>query len=214
MRNKDSIQLFVATDLHYLSCNLMDDGPAFQRCMEYDGKLTRYSHQILQALVNQTIQNKPDGLILSGDLTFNGEMQSLLEIKDQLSIIQKHGIPVYVIAGNHDIDYMNAREYQGNQSHYVPSVSADEFKNQMKDFGYEQALSKDKDSMSYLAKISKQLVLLMMDCNTRKPKQRCLMKLCSGCINKSNGPKGIICKLSVFPIKMYCHNPYCCQMGF
>lgn len=170
MKNQESIQLFIATDLHYLSNQLMDDGPAFQRAMEYDGKLTRYSNQILKALVNRTIEQKPDGLIISGDLTFNGEKQSLLEVKDQLLKIQEHGIPVYVIAGNHDIDYANARKYAGNQSFYVPTVSTDEFKEEMKSFGYEQALSKDKDSMSYFVKVSKKLALLMIDCNTRKPR--------------------------------------------
>ena len=45
---------------------------------------------------------KADGLILSGDLTFNGEKKSHEELAEKFKKVEKSGAPVMVIPGNHD----------------------------------------------------------------------------------------------------------------
>ena len=41
-------------------------------------------------------------LILSGDLTNNGEKESHIDIAEKLKEIEKNGTAVYVIPGNHE----------------------------------------------------------------------------------------------------------------
>lgn len=79
----DHLSLMIATDLHYLAPELTDHGPYFQKVIQgADGKMTHYAEEIFDAFVQQTILEAPDALILSGDLTFNGEAishQNLLQ---------------------------------------------------------------------------------------------------------------------------------------
>ncbi len=69
--------LLIATDLHYLAEELSGRGVYFDRLVENaDGKMTAYSEELLEAFAQQVIGQQPDALILSGDLSFNGEAQS------------------------------------------------------------------------------------------------------------------------------------------
>lgn len=73
----EPVMLAIASDLHYLSPELTDHGPYFQRVIENaDGKAMQYCEEVTDAFMEQIIALSPDALILSGDLTFNGARQS------------------------------------------------------------------------------------------------------------------------------------------
>lgn len=167
--NTHPVRLFVTTDLHYLSKSLIQNEQMFDSLTQYDGKLTKYSDQILEALVQQTIKKKPNALIICGDLTFNGEMQSLLEIKEPLRYVQSQGIPVFVIPGNHDIDYAHAMAFTEDGIVPVPNISQGQFKSDMKEFGYQQAVSCDASSFSYMVHLDG-VILIFLDANTSNHK--------------------------------------------
>ena len=167
VQKEDDVHLITATDLHYLSPTLFDEGEMFQKLLETnDGKLIENGTDVLNAFVSQVKEKKPDALLLTGDLTFNGEMQSLKELKEKLEEVQKAGIPVLVIPGNHDINYPYAESYHNNTAVYVENISQDQWKEEMQEFGYENALMKDSDSFSYLYALSEDLYVLALDANT------------------------------------------------
>jgi 3',5'-cyclic AMP phosphodiesterase CpdA len=56
-----------------------------------------------------------------------------------------------------------ARGFEGDNQYIADNINAKEFKRIYKDFGYEEAISRDKSSLSYLASPSKDLWLLMLD---------------------------------------------------
>ena len=68
-----------------------------------DGKVIRYQPQLWQAFKSEVLAANPDALILSGDLSLNGEKANHLEFSEKLHEIEEAGVPVYVIPGNHDI---------------------------------------------------------------------------------------------------------------
>lgn len=70
----DDLVAWVITDLHYLSPSLHDkDGDAYQHIKNTGaGKDFDYGAERMQALTQQIDQDKPDVLIISGDLTLNG----------------------------------------------------------------------------------------------------------------------------------------------
>lgn len=52
-------------------------GPRFQEMVEYgDGKVVTYIDQITDAFLDEVVKLRPDALVLSGDLTLNGEKAS------------------------------------------------------------------------------------------------------------------------------------------
>ncbi|MGN0752817.1 MAG: metallophosphoesterase [Aristaeellaceae bacterium] len=163
---EDTLTLLVATDLHYLAPELTDHGAYFEQLIARgDGKVMAYSEELAEAFVAQVIARHPDALILSGDLTFNGERASHEALADKLSRVTAAGIPVLVIPGNHDLYNRGAVRFEGDGYERVDSVTSAEFREIYRAFGYDGALSRDRASLSYMAGISPALRLLMVDVN-------------------------------------------------
>ena len=94
-------KILVATDIHYLSPSLNDHGACFEKTiLNGDGKALAYIDELTDAFVEQVIREKPAALILSGDLTLNGEKQSHLDLAQKLRSITDCGIPVLVLPAN------------------------------------------------------------------------------------------------------------------
>ena len=92
------------TDIHYLAQSLTDRGDMFQSMVEHgDGKLTNYVWEITDAALEEIKLLSPDALIISGDLSLQGEKKSHEELAKKLDEVEKAGITVLVIPGNHDI---------------------------------------------------------------------------------------------------------------
>ena len=167
-RETDSdLTIYVATDIHYLAKELNDQGEAFLKYnVGGDGKLLHYITDIVDAFVQDVIVKKPEILIISGDLTNNGEKESHREMAERLAEIEKTaGTKIYVIPGNHDILNPWARGFQGSKQYITDSIAAEDFAKLYAEFGYEEAVMKDEASLSYLVAPSDELYLLMLDTN-------------------------------------------------
>ena len=163
----EPVTIAVATDLHYLSPSLTDHGAYFEQMIRNaDGKVMEYSEELTDAFIQQIVAQQPDVLILSGDLTFNGEYQSHADLSAKLKQITDAGIRVLVMPGNHDLDDPMAASFQGDSYRLVDSISADQFAELYQDFGYGDALATDPGSLSYVAELSPGLRVLMVDVNT------------------------------------------------
>ena len=166
----DALTLLVATDLHYLAPELTDHGSCFTQMIERgDGKVMAYSEELVEAFVTQVIARHPDALILSGDLTFDGERASHEALADKLARVEAAGIPVLVLPGNHDLNNRSAARFAGEGYELVDSVTASEFRDIYQPFGYEDALSRDRASLSYVAGVSQKLRILLVDVNDANP---------------------------------------------
>ena len=60
-------------------------------------------------------EKQPDALILSGDLTQNGEKVNHEELAKKLRLLESQGVPVVVIPGNHDINHPSAASFEGTE---------------------------------------------------------------------------------------------------
>lgn len=161
-----SAKIIVATDTHYLSSRINDKGNAFLNMVNNsDGKLVQYCDEIFSAFSHEVIKAQADVLILSGDLTFNGEKSSHEDLTKRLNEIQSNGVQVLTIPGNHDIDSTGSCGFKDDEYYQVESINAEEFKELYYDFGMKQAQSVDEHSLSYLYKVNKDLYVLMLDTN-------------------------------------------------
>ena len=166
-REMKEYRIITATDLHYISPVLTDQGEYFTRLVTYaDGKAMPCIEEIAEAFVDRVIQEAPDLLILSGDLTFNGAVRSHTDMASKLSRIEKAGIPVLVIPGNHDIGRSAAAMFRGNSYIRVPSPDAELFRRIYRDFGPDEAESRDPVSGSYTWRAREDLLILMLDTNS------------------------------------------------
>lgn len=162
----EEAKIIVATDTHYLSSRINDRGKAFSDMVNSsDGKLVQYCDEIFSAFSDEVVNSHPDVLILSGDLTFNGEKASHEDLANKLKEIQSKGVQVLTIPGNHDINSASACGFKDDEYYQVDGINAEQFKELYYDFGMKQAQSVDENSFSYLYKVNKDLYVLMLDTN-------------------------------------------------
>jgi len=166
LKADEEITIIVSTDMHFLASDYHDDKASSQQLYRLrDGKLTKYGTEILHAFIDEVITKKPTALVLTGDLTFNGEMASHKEIAEALKEVKKAGIQVFISPGNHDIRNPFAYSFNGDDVFQEKTVEADEFQKIYQDFGWNQAIMQDEKSLSYLVELREGLWLLMMDAN-------------------------------------------------
>lgn len=155
---------FIISDIHHLSKSLFDNGKAFEDfLLTGDGKLLDHSDEIFDVVLEDVRVAAPDFIIVTGDMTCNGERVSHEEIVKKLEAVEKTGTCVFVAPGNHDIENPWASRYIGDETNSVASITEEEFVSLYAQFGYEGAISKDPDSMSYLAMPAQDTWLLMLD---------------------------------------------------
>ena len=164
---KNETLIVTATDLHYLSPELTDHGETFWQVMNNgDGKVTEYCEELVDAFLAEMIVLQPEALILTGDISFNGERASHESLAIKLRQLEDAGIPVFVLPGNHDVYRGTSASFFGDGYELVPSVTGEKFSRIYGAFGFDEALSRDKDSLSYMAQMNESTRLLMLDANT------------------------------------------------
>lgn len=157
-------KVIIASDIHYLARELTDMGLGFNYMVEHgDGKVVNYIWEITDAFLKEVIEAKPKALILSGDLSLNGEYQSHLELSERLYAVEEAGIPVVVIPGNHDINNVSAAAYEEGIRFPAERTSPEAFEGIYSDFGYDEAVSRDEYSLSYVYQLDEYNRLLMLD---------------------------------------------------
>lgn len=163
----DDLTFMIASDIHYLDPSLTDEtvSPLNKIDISGDGQMTYYSSIIFDAFLEKVKEKKPDALILTGDNTSNGSKVSHDALINKLTSIQKEGIPVYVLAGNHDVGFYPAYEYKNLQANRIATYNQNEFKELYSRFGYKQAEYKDSNSNTYIKEIGKNIYGIMLDSN-------------------------------------------------
>lgn len=160
------ITMYIATDIHYFPKSLTDYSSGYEEfATPGDGKQLYYIEEITDAFIDEIKNNKPDLLVLSGDLTNNGEKISHMELSAKLKEIEQIGTTVLVVPGNHDLQSMWARGFKDSSAYPVETVTHQEFTEIYSDYGYKDAISRDESSLSYLAAPSEDIWLLMIDSN-------------------------------------------------
>lgn len=161
----DSLRIALISDLHYLSPTLYDRGEALTSYEERSGRQFEQQQRVLDQLWADLLKEKPDLLLISGDLTHHGERQSHLDLVARLQSLEREGIRVVVVPGNHDINIPNAFAYRGEKPTPVESITKDAFAQLYDPFGYGEALVRDEASLSYLISLDEQHWLLCFDSN-------------------------------------------------
>ncbi len=164
--SEDAIHLIMGSDVHYLSQSLTDNSEAFhEMALERSGKAMMYIEEITDAFLEEVSEERPDALILSGDLTYYGETQSHRDLIGKLNALQDSGVPVLVIPGNHDVGFYEATSYSEAGQEEAERTFKGEFREFYYEFGPAQSLGVDENSFSYLYPLTDELGVLMIDAN-------------------------------------------------
>lgn len=162
----NAYKIITATDLHYLAPEINDKGQAVRdMTARGDGKMTVWSHELVEAFLWQVEREKPDLLLLTGDLTLNSELKSHQRLANRLQELKAKGTAVALMPGNHDLNNPFAVEYQKDKAYVAENTSPKEFKDLYGPLSYDQARLKDPTSFSYVMDLTQDLSLLIIDTN-------------------------------------------------
>lgn len=161
------LKIAVISDIHYLAPTLLKNGAAngtaFQTYLNFDPKLIEFSDPILRKVISQLKRERPDIVLIPGDLTKDGEKISHETVARMLQQLTDCGIKVFVIPGNHDINNPEAVAYNGNITHPTPIIQARDFPKIYGNFGYKNSISRDANSLSYISQPFRGLWILAID---------------------------------------------------
>lgn len=170
-----NLRIAVMSDLHYLSPDMIADTEDFEHAFNSDRKLLKESSAILHEMFEQVRADKPDILLVSGDLTKDGEQECHAALAKQLQQLQQDipGLKIYVINGNHDIRNYNAKNFNTADGKAVPATRThpEDFK-RIYDFVYSDptviatftpAAGNEAGSLSYVARPVEGLTVIAMD---------------------------------------------------
>lgn len=164
-QNGETWKMVVLSDIHIMAPELLqEDGPAFQQYITYDRKMLKESVSLLKTAVDAIISEQPDAVLVTGDLTKDGEKVSHeLVAQHLLKPLREQGIPVYVIPGNHDVNNPHAVIFLNDTVKRTETVSPEEFARCYNDYGYGQAIARDPYSLSYVVQLHGSTRLLAID---------------------------------------------------
>ena len=98
-------------------------------------KLIDYSQTLLDQTVATLKSDKPELVLIVGDLTKDGEQASHNYLKGKLDELKAAGILTLVIPGNHDLGSSDAKIY-GATTTDAPTISQSDFAQLYQDYGY------------------------------------------------------------------------------
>lgn len=166
LMEKETIEFWVVSDPHYFDKSLTDSGSAYQNIKQTAaGKELDYQEESWQAFIDKAIEQQPDMLIITGDLTLNGEKVSAEKLAELLKQLTDKGINAFVIPGNHDINDGWARKFVGAKQEKTEAISIVDFKEIFAENGYQNATSYDKHSLSYSVAVNPTYNFLFLDSN-------------------------------------------------
>jgi len=153
----------VISDIHVYDSSLGSSGAEFEKTMNSDRKLLLDSQDLLDFAIKEIIAQKVNFVLVCGDLSKDGELINHNIVAQRLKKFTDAGIPAYVVPGNHDINNPDAVKYNGDTTEPVASVNAGDFARIYGDFGFNGAIMRDGDSLSYVTEPVEGLWLLAMD---------------------------------------------------
>lgn len=153
----------VLSDIHFYDVSLGTTGAAFEKKLLSDRKMLVKSEELLDSALERILASNARFVLISGDLTKDGEALNHKRVSEKLQRLVDSGIKVYVTPGNHDVNNFEAVRYVGDEAQSVDNISAGEFAEIYYSMGYGEAIMRDAESLSYVAEPVSGLWLLALD---------------------------------------------------
>ncbi len=201
-RSTAQTRIAVVSDIHVMAPSLLDDPENTEWQAYYKGqrKMLQESADLFDQFVDQMKTSKPDILLITGDLTKDGEIASHNYVRDALAELSgsPYNIKVYVIPGNHDLGITTVYKYEATNQ--KTALSAEEkmadataFKTFYENYGYGAGSTIDPNgSISYVAEPVSGLVILGIDSHNASVGEATLNWLCSQASAATDAGKQVI----------------------
>lgn len=152
------------TDLHfYAAKEIGSKGESFEFKAKTDQKCMAESGDIIDAVFDKLIADgECNHIVISGDLTFDGEKISHDVLLKKLQRLKDAGKHVYVTTATHDWN-MDAFKYDGSSVTPLEKYNRQELRQIYEPFGWNEKVSEDESSYSYAVVPEKGIRFLLLN---------------------------------------------------
>ena len=160
------ISFYLITDTHYFEPSLGAEGKAYEEYMKGEQFFLKESSAIVKSTFERISEDKEtDLVIIPGDLSKNGEKEIHKSFVKELNKLKENEKKVFVITAAHDYNEWS-NGYKNDERIQVEGTTNEELYEMYYDFGYAQALSTDKQTLSYVAEVSEKIRMLAFNCDS------------------------------------------------
>lgn len=155
--NNEPLKIQFITDTHYFSRKLGTEGKAYDNAESKSQKVIKDSDLVIKAGFDMLCEDKStDIVVLAGDTTKDGELESHKEFIEMLYDLKARGKRVYVITATHDYRWKGiASGFDGDNEIEVPAVEErHDLWDMYYDFGPNEAISYHRESMCYVVQLA------------------------------------------------------------
>lgn len=158
------LKFYLITDTHFFLNSLGAYGEEYEKYMTTQQKCFAETEAINKAVFEWLEgANEADIVLIAGDLTFNGERESHEEFSKMLKKLKDSGKKIYVVTAAHD-RHSKPFCYRGDKREYLENTGFEELISYYHEFGYDEAISFNKEHLSYVAQLNDEVRLLVL-CN-------------------------------------------------
>lgn len=168
----ESLKFYVVTDTHYYDPSLGDSGTIYTQYMRREQMCLKENKSICENTFDAIIADKDTNIvILPGDLCKDGDKVSHLGLIECLKKVKASGKRVLCITAPHDYN-SNPRCYGGEEFRTLEGTERDELYDMYYEFGFSDALSVHRASMSYTTDLGENIRLLALNCDGTDGKKK------------------------------------------
>ncbi len=156
-RNNEPLKIQFITDTHYYSRKIGTEGKAYEKAESKSQKVIKDTDLVIKAGFDMLCEDtSTDIVVLAGDTTRDGEIESHKEFIEMLRDLKKRGKRVYVITATHDFRGGGiAKGYVGDNEIDVPAIEdRQDLWDMYYEFGPNEAIAQHRESMSYVVQLA------------------------------------------------------------
>lgn len=171
-----SLKIATLSDTHYLSPTMIKDTEDYTTHLNSDRKMFTESSAILDRMIETVKKDKPDVVMITGDLTKDGELENHQELAIKLEALKKDlpDLHIYVTPGNHDIRNKNGMNFNTSDGKAIPATRTNpqDFKDCYKNVTYNDKsilttytppIGKEAGGLSYVARPEPGFTIISID---------------------------------------------------
>lgn len=155
--NNEPLKIQFITDLHYYSRKCGTEGAAYKKAESKSQKIIKDSDLVIKAGFDMLCEDtSTDIVVLAGDTTKDGEIESHKEFIEMLRDLKKRGKRVYVITATHDFREGGVTDgYDGDKKIQVPAVeNRHDLWDMYYEFGPNEAIASFPQSLCYVVQLA------------------------------------------------------------
>ncbi|MFI3140816.1 MAG: metallophosphoesterase [Clostridia bacterium] len=156
-------KFLVITDTHFFENTQGRQGARYEQYMKTQNKCYHETKAINEAVFDFLAKTDlADDILICGDLSFNGDKQSHLSFIKLLEKVRLSGKRIYVITARHDFNE-NPTTYLGDETIDLEPTTREELFELYSAYGFGDAHSTHRDSLSYTADIGEDVRLFALN---------------------------------------------------